>query len=139
MAQADDTDFKREEIVVELGLANEVRSSGLGWQATLRVLIAISPPETGWDRLGDTYSTIGEIGSLALRIDQLQAITDRGEVAQSQPNYTAHYAHRRNLALSSVAGLGVRSLCGIFFVPYQDHGSLPKCEICEERYLALPA
>ena len=50
------------------------------WQATLRVLIAISPPETGWDRVGDTYSTIGEIGSLTLRIDQLQTMTDRGEV-----------------------------------------------------------
>lgn len=88
--------------------------------------------------MGNSYSTIGEIGSLALRLDQLQAIADRGEIAQSQPNDRAHYAHRRNLALSSVVGLGVRSMCGVFFVPHMDHESLPKCEVCEERYLALP-
>jgi hypothetical protein len=138
MTQADETDFKHEEVVVEVDLVNEFRASGLGWQATVRVLIAISPPETGWDRVGDTYSTIGEIGSLALRVDQLQAIMDCGEIAQSHPNDRAHYAHRRNLALSSVVGLGVRSLCGVFFVPHKDHESLPKCEVCEERYLALP-
>jgi hypothetical protein len=131
-------EFEREEVVVEFDLANEFRASELGWRATLRVLIAISPPETSWDRAGDTYSTIGEIGSLILRLDWLQTITDRGEVAQSHPNDRAHYAHRRNLALSSVAGLGVRSLCGVYFVPYHDHESLPKCGICEERYLALP-
>lgn len=88
--------------------------------------------------MGDTYSTIGEIGSLALRIGQLQAIVDRDEVALSHPNDRAHYAHRQNLALSSVEGLGVRSLCGVFFVPYQDHDSLPRCAACEDRYRSLP-
>jgi hypothetical protein len=53
MTQANDTDFKHEEIVVEIDLANEFRASSLGWQAALRVLIATSPPETGWDRVSD--------------------------------------------------------------------------------------
>ncbi|MFI6077685.1 DUF3039 domain-containing protein [Actinoplanes sp. NPDC051343] len=130
--------FEREETVVEIDLENEFRTSNLGWQATMRVLISISPLETSWDRFGDTYSTIDEVGSQALRIDQLQKITDDGLIAQSSPNDKAHYTHRRNLALSSVVGRGVRSMCGVYFVPYQDHGSLPKCSVCEERYHNLP-
>jgi hypothetical protein len=128
-----------EEVVVEVDLENKFRASSLGWQATLRVLVAISPPETDWDRAGDTYSTIGEIGSLVSRLNQLQAIIERGQLAQSHPNDMAHYAHRRNLTHSSVAGFAVRSMCGVYFVPYQDHESLPKCAVCDERYLALPA
>ena len=138
VAQVHEPDFKREETVVEIDLANEFRTSNLGWQATIRVLISVSPPETSWDRFGDTFSTIGEIGSHVLRVDQLQAITNLGQVAQSNPNDMAHYTHRRNLARSSVVGLGVRSMCGIYFVPYQDHESLPRCPVCEERYLELP-
>lgn len=69
---------------------------------------------------GSSMSTIGDIGSLALRLDQLQAITDRGEIAQSQPNDKAHYAHRRNLALSSVVGLGVSLPVRHLLRPYQD-------------------
>jgi hypothetical protein len=138
MVQADEPGFRREEVVVEIDLANEYRAANLGWQATMRVLISISPPETGWDRVGDTYSTINEIGSLVLRVDELRTVTDRGELAQSRPNDRAHYAHRQNLALSSIAGLGIRSLCGVYFVPYQDHEALPRCTTCEERYQALP-
>lgn len=130
--------FEREETVVEIELENEFRASNLGWQATMHVLISISPPETSWDRFGDTHSTIDEWGSLALRIDQLQKITDEGLVAQSTPNDKAHYTHRRHLALSSVMGRGVRSMCGVYFVPYQDHESLPRCPVCEERYRDLP-
>ena len=131
-------DFEHEEIVVEVNLANEFRASDLGWKATLRVLIAVSPPETGWDRVGDVYSTIGDIGSLVRRLDELQAINDSGQVAQSSPNDKAHYTHRQNLAISTVEGKGVRSMCGVYFVPYQDHVSMPMCKVCEERYLALP-
>ncbi len=138
LTQTDEPGFRYEEFIVEVELANEFRASALGWQATIRVLIAINPPETGWDRVGDTYSTIADVGSLALRLNQLQAITDRGELAQSRPNDRAHYAHRRNLALSTVVGLGVQSMCGIFFVPYQNHESFPRCEVCEERFLSLP-
>lgn len=136
--QVHEPGFEREETVVEIDLEKEFRTSNLGWQATIRGLISISPPETSWDRFGDTYSTIDEVGSHALRIDQLQKITDEGLVAQSNPNDKAHYTHRRNLALSSVAGRGVRSMCGVYFVPYRDHGSLPKCPVCEERYNDLP-
>ncbi|WP_425426730.1 DUF3039 domain-containing protein [Asanoa hainanensis] len=46
--------------------------------------------------------------------------------------------HRRDLALRSVEGLGVRSMCGIYFVPFRDHESLTRCPLCEERYLDLP-
>ncbi|SDT69674.1 Protein of unknown function [Actinoplanes derwentensis] len=130
--------FEREETVVEIELENEFRTSHLGWQATMHVLISISPPETGWDRFGDTHSTIDEMGSHALRIDQLQKITDDGLVAQSSSNDKAHYTHRRNLAQSSVMGRSVRSMCGVYFVPYRDHESLPKCSVCEERYHGLP-
>ncbi len=138
IAQVDEPNFEREEIIAEINLEKEFRTSSLGWQATMRVLISISPPETSWDRHGETYSTMGESESHSLRADQLQSIGYDGQLAQSDQNDKAHYAHRRNLALSSVAGRGVRSMCGVYFVPYQDHESLPMCPVCEKRYQALP-
>lgn len=138
MEQIREPGFDREETVVEIDLEKEFLTSELGWRARMHVLISISPPETGWDRFRDTHSTINEIGSHALRVGQLQKMTDDGEVAQSIPNDKSHYAHRRNIALSSIVGRGVRSMCGVYFVPTQDHDSLPQCPVCEQRYHSLP-
>ncbi|MBX3311061.1 MAG: DUF3039 domain-containing protein [Cryobacterium sp.] len=44
----------------------------------------------------------------------------------------------KSLADRMIEGLGVRSLRGIYFVPTQDHASLPKCATCAERSQALP-
>ncbi|MGP5111970.1 DUF3039 domain-containing protein, partial [Corynebacterium casei] len=38
----------------------------------------------------------------------------------------------------TVEGSGVRSMCGVYFVPSQDHGALPSCSTCEEMYSLLP-
>ncbi|MBK7820104.1 MAG: DUF3039 domain-containing protein [Tessaracoccus sp.] len=38
----------------------------------------------------------------------------------------------------TVTGRAVRSLCGIYFVPAQDHQKLPPCATCQERLAELP-
>nr|WP_241728173.1 DUF3039 domain-containing protein [Dietzia maris] len=49
----------------------------------------------------------------------------------------SHYTHREHLAGKTINGEAVRALCGPFFVPRQDHHSLPLCPKCAERYAAL--
>jgi hypothetical protein len=82
----DEPDYMHEELVVEIALDDQFKSSELGWAATTRVLIAINPPETGWDAAGDIYSTLSEIGDTEARVFQLQASCDLGELAQSRTN-----------------------------------------------------
>ncbi len=133
-----DPDYVREDLFVEFSLEDRFRASGLCWTALTRVLIAISPPETSWDRVGDTFSTVEEIGRTTARIEELREITDRGELVRSRPNDRAHYAHRRNLSDAAIDGIAVRSMCGVYFVQTQDWETLEHCEICEERWAALP-
>lgn len=137
VAHVHEPDYGAEEFVLEVVVSDGFVGSHLAWQATLRILITVCPPENGWDRYGDSYSTISEIGFLRKRIEELQALTARGELAESIPNDKSHFAHVKSLADSMIEGLGVRSLCGIYFVPTQDHESLPKCTTCAERYQAL--
>ncbi|WP_022899079.1 DUF3039 domain-containing protein [Humibacter albus] len=134
----DEPDYMHEELVVEIALDDQFKSSELGWAATTRVLIAINPPETGWDAAGDIYSTLSEIGDTEARVFQLQASCDLGELAQSRTNEIAHYCHRGNLSDATINGKGVRSLCGVYFVPTRDHQALPVCETCEQLYNQLP-
>jgi len=133
-----DTDYAREDLHVEFRLADHFRASDLGWIATIRVLISISPPEISWDRVGETFSTVDDIGHASARADELRAITDRRELASSSTNDRAHYAHRRNLADAAIDGVAVRSMCGVYFVQTRDWETLERCEACETRWTSLP-
>ncbi len=131
-------DYPFDEIVVEFEYAPKHRGSDLAWAATTRLLIAINPPETAWDRYGDTFSTIEEPGRIVTRLTELRSANERGELLSSIENGHAHYTHRRNLTAATVHGQAVRSMCGVYFVPSHDHSALPTCPTCETRFAQLP-
>ena len=59
MAPVDDPDFNHEEIVVEIDLAKEFRTSGLGWQAMVRVLPYVACTGIGTQPRRDGSSQTG--------------------------------------------------------------------------------
>lgn len=101
----------------------------------------ISPVEHDWDAAPDAVgirllATISEARLRQLSVassipDGESSDLQRGEM---QPTTKAHYAPQRILAEAIVERLSVRALCGIWFVPRQDHTGLPICEGCEDRY-----
>lgn len=50
-----------------------------------------------------------------------------GKLATLALGDVAHYTHRKHLAESTVEGRAVRVLCGVFFVPIQDHAKFDPC------------
>jgi hypothetical protein len=130
--------YEADEVVVEILPESKYAGSALLWQLTVRVLISIEPPEQHWDRFGDTYSNIGEPGSWTQRTHALAALVEANELAVSEPGSTSHYTHRQHLAGRTIDGHAVRALCGTYFVPTQDHDSLPRCPTCHERLSELP-
>lgn len=132
-------DFEADEIDVDIVPTGEYAGSHLVWQLTIRVLISVCPPEQSWDRFKNTYSNIGEPGAWTERTARLDELVDANELAESEPGAMSHYSHRKHLAGSTINGHAVRALCGAFFVPTQDHESLPPCPTCRQRLAELPA
>ena len=130
--------YEADEVVVDINPESRYAGSDLLWQLTVRVLISIEPPEQRWNRFGDSYSNIGEPGAWTKRIEDLSAFVQRGELAVAEPGTTCHYTHREHLAGKTIKGEAVRALCGVYFVPSQDHQSMPHCRVCEERITELP-
>lgn len=131
-------EYEADEIDVEISPAASFASSHLTWQLTVRTLISLHPPEQDWYRVRDTYSNIAEPGAWSTRVTELETLAESRELAVSEPGSHSHYAHREHLAGSTIEGRAVRALCGIFFVPTQDHDSLQVCPDCAHRYSALP-
>ncbi|MBK8463298.1 MAG: DUF3039 domain-containing protein [Nigerium sp.] len=125
---------------VELTVTSDCGYAGsnLIWQLTTRALITVSPPEQGWDRYRDSYSTIADPGYFSARVQELDLLDTHNQLTESEPGQHAHYAHRQHLAGSTINGHAVRALCGSYSVPTQDHASLPECPICRERIDAFP-
>lgn len=130
--------YEADEVELEIVPADRYAGSALLWQLTIRVLISINPPEQGWDRFDNTYSNIGEPGAWTKRVDEIDALLAANELAVSEPGSTSHYTHRQHLAGRTINGDAVRALCGAYFVPTQDHGSMPECPICADRLAELP-
>lgn len=133
-----DDEIPSDEVVVDVRPRSELAGSNLHWGLIIRLLRSIDPPEQSWDRYQDTFSTIGEPGAWKLRAAELARLTRTGELAQSTPGKESHYAHRKDLTECTLSGRAVRSLCGIYFVPTQDHQGLPECLHCQERLAELP-
>lgn len=133
-----DEGIPTDEVVVEVTPRRGLAGSHLYWQLIIRLLNSIDPPEQNWDRYKDTFSTIGEPGAWKSRAAELAELTQRGELAQSTPGAESHYTHRKDLTARTLNGRAVRSLCGIYFVPSQDHQALPPCEQCQERLAEFP-
>ncbi|MGC4940136.1 DUF3039 domain-containing protein [Kribbella sp. DT2] len=133
-----DDGYEADEIDLEIIPCKGHAGSGLLWQLTVRTLITISPPEQSWDRFKDTYSNIGEVGAWIVRVAELRPFVEANELVLSEPGTTSHYAHREHLAGSTIEGHAVRGLCGVYFVPRQDHAAIPQCQICARRLSELP-
>jgi hypothetical protein len=130
--------YTREECVVGFDLEPRYRSTDLGWRMAQRVLISICPPVQGWDRTGNMYSTILEVGGLAARIGALRTEIAPGKLATLALGDVAHYTHRKHLAERTVDGKAVRALCGVFFVPMQDHAKFDPCPECDRGRETIP-
>lgn len=131
--------YRADEIVLEVIGHHDYVGSSLLWQMTMRALITLSPPEQGWDRYQDCYSTINDLDYFTERISALEALVTQGTLSESERGRHAHYTHRKHLAGRTIDGKAVRALCGAHFVPTQDHASLPCCPTCEQRLDELPA
>lgn len=129
--------YSADEVLVEVHPAHNANRDLL-WTMVQRILISIEPPEQGWDRFNQTYTNIGVPGAWSLRVESLTPLVDANELATSEPGKTAHYVHRKHLAGSTIQGTAVRALCGPYFVPRQDHASLPPCADCQARLDQLP-
>lgn len=132
-------DYAADEVDLELTPTRAHAGSNLLWQLTLRALITLSPPEQGWDRYKDTFSTITEPGYFTARVTALETLTADHELGESEPGHSSHYTHRQHLAGCTINGKAVRALCGAYFVPTQDHEPLPCCQTCQARLEELPA
>lgn len=133
-----DDDIPVDAIIVEVIPALNSVDRNIIWRLTSRVLISLDPPEQGWDAFGTTYSNIGEPSHWSKRATELEAHAADGTLAESKPGESSHYAHEAHLAGSTIEGRAVRALCGVFFVPTQDHESRPCCPECQTRYDELP-
>lgn len=138
MTEVREDGYEADEILVEFTTDSRYKSSDLEWQAIIRALISLHPPSQTWDRYRDQFSTIALPGAWGERVAILAALNERGELAESEPGMHRHYSHRNHLAGSTVNGTGVRALCGVFLVSYQDHVPLPLCPECERRWSQLP-
>lgn len=130
--------YHADEILVEMSPGTRWAGSHLVWQLVTRVMISLEPPEQGWDTDGLTFCNIGDPGSWRSRSEVLHRMVSAGELGQSVPGAHSHYAHRLHLAGQSIEGRGVRGLCGVFFVPHQDHENRPMCPQCTEEFARLP-
>ncbi len=130
--------YNADEIEAQIVPVSSHAGSHLAWQLAVRVLISLSPAEQSWDRHQDSYTNIAEPGSWVMRVAELESFVAGRELAESEPGTHSHYAHRLYLAGCTIEGQAVGAICGAFFVPTQDHGALPVCQVCKERSEALP-
>lgn len=133
-----DEDYSADEIVVEVDTDDAYKASDLEWTMITRILTAIHPPVQAWDRFRNSFSTIDVPGAWINRAELLTDLNSHGELAELQPGAYRHYSHKPHIADSSVNGAGIRALCGIFFVPHEDHAALPMCPDCSARWSTLP-
>lgn len=107
------------------------------WDLIVRVLCSLAPPAQEWDTSGYGFSNIGDPGAWSERVKQLRVLVERELLEYPEPGRESHYAHREHLAFKSMDGKAVRALCGVRFVPSQDHANLPICPECSRVYHSL--
>ena len=129
--------YEADEIVVDIIPTPRHAGSDMLWQATVRVLTTINPPQQGWDRYKDSYSNIAEPGHWSDRVTELQDLIEQAVLAESLPGQMAHYSHREHIATSVIEGTAMRALCGVFFVNTQPATDLPTCPDCAGRWSQL--
>ncbi len=134
----DDSTIPHESVLVEFFPEDKWAGGRLHWQLVIRTLTSLFPPEQSWDRYEETYSNIFEPGDLARRASELSDLVQEGVLAEVEAGTHSHYAHKEHIASHAISGKALRSMCGSYFVPTQDHGSLPACPQCHDLYTVLP-
>jgi len=128
-----EANYEADEIFVEFRPGARWQGSDILWHLKARILLSLHPPEQDWDAYKETFSNIAEPGTFRTRAMELDALSEEGELAHSLRGEYAHQTHRRNLAERSINGEATRALCGVFFIPMQDHETLPECPVCRQR------
>lgn len=139
VAEVRDEGYEADEILIEMDAPTRWAGSDTAWQALLRVLISVCPPEQDWERTRDSFENIAEPGWCLKRIDELRELASRGRLAESQAGDHSHFAHTKDLADCTVEGRAVHALCGAWFVPTQDHQCLPRCVNCDHLMATIEA
>lgn len=130
--------YEADEIVVDIVPESRHAGSQLLWQAIVRVLTTLHPPQQGWDRYSNSYSNIAEPDHWSARMIALDELVRRRTLAESEPGQVAHYLHREHIAESVVEGTAMRAICGVFFVNARIPDGLPECPDCNARWSQLP-
>lgn len=130
----EEPEYHAEEVVLTVREQADWRGSQLAAAFTMSLLACVHPPETDWEVAGGSYSNMLEIGTLSTRIAELLNMSESGTRTTPQMVTESHYVHSRDLTERTVEGRAARSLCGVYFVPRQEHDSLPKCPECEAAY-----
>lgn len=118
-------------LLVTIEVERKSIGSPLAWELTTRLLLSLSPPESGWDIGGSTHATLIEHGALPTRGKELRALNSQGLLASSLGNKWTHYAHAPEIAESTITGVGIRSLCGTYFVSTKNPDDHPMCPDCQ--------
>jgi hypothetical protein len=139
VAQGDLGGLQVDEVLIEVDAISSREGTDVLWTLQKRLLTSVCPPQPGWDRYKNTFGTVAEPGALSVRIDELREFVTSNELCPSQPGEVKHWTHRRSLADATINGEAVKSMCGTYFVPVQDHESMPQCAECQQRYDAIPA
>ncbi|MBG6122442.1 DUF3039 domain-containing protein [Corynebacterium aquatimens] len=126
-----------DEIFVGITPEKKFSAHQILWVLIIRVLSSISPPEQGWDRYSTTFSNIGEPGSWTRRVAELELMVKKRVLQPTEPGKESHYTHREHLSKKTIDGKAVRALCGVSFVPLNDHEDRPVCPECNQLYDAL--
>jgi len=130
----EEPEYHFEEVVLTVHEQADWKGSPLANAFTVSLLACVHPPETDWDPACGSYSNMLEIGTLSNRVDELLDMHERGVRAIPQMVAESHYVHKRDLSERVVVGRAARSLCGVYFVPRQDHADLPVCPGCSAAY-----
>lgn len=118
------------ELLVEVAPLNWAVPGLLEWAEQI-ILASICPCESRW---GSTFLTT-RIHSVEVMSDEELDSICRGDLSadhpgQMEPGTLAHVVHTFRLTESSVVGDPVQGVCGQWFVPRQDHVSMPVCDVC---------
>lgn len=112
----------------------------LAGQAELIMLCAICPIEQRWDtsptRQGQRYSVITDRRGLLHMLSDAEQF--RGVRRPSIPGPQSHYTPKGDLTRRTIEGSAVQALCGVWFVPRQDHLDREVCGECTLVYQAYP-
>ncbi|WP_169833302.1 DUF3039 domain-containing protein [Corynebacterium phocae] len=105
-----------------------------------QVLVSLQPRQQSWDPFGEGlfYTCVGE-EFLDQRIKALDQLVSDEAIENSLPGDFRHYIHKNSVFSNTVNGVASKSMCGVYFVPNQDHEKLQTCPRCMEEYQALPA